>query len=139
MKNKILYIIWACLFILCGLLGFIPQPGTGVSWLLMLLAALFFVPGWLLLYRGAAGGNLGTVRVVRNLSLLSLGTTLLLLVLNFLSGRAGEAAGQFLYGVLVFFSAPMVCGQYWVFSLFLWAYLLMTSFSVLKKAKKKVS
>jgi hypothetical protein len=60
-------------------------------------------------------------------------TTLVLLVLNFRSGNASDAAGDFLYGLLVVLSAPMVCSQYWFIPLFLWACLLMTSLSIQKK------
>ncbi len=129
MKNKTLYLIWGGLFILCGLLGFIPEPVGFLKGLLVALSVIFFVPGWVLLYRGQA-------RAVRNLSAVSLAVTLFLLVLNFLSGRAVQAAGEFLYGLLVFFSSPMICSQYWVLSLFLWACLLMTGISNLKKEKK---
>lgn len=120
MNNKILYFVWGGLFILCGLLGFIPEPAGLGKWLLVVLSLGFFVPGWILLYRGKR-------KLIRNLSLISLLVTLLLLVLNFMSGRASEAAGDFLYGLLVFLSAPMVCSQYWIISLFLWACLLMSS------------
>lgn len=129
MKNKTLYLIWGGLFILCGLLGFIPAPAGFLKGLLVALSAVFFVPGWILLYRGQA-------KAVRNLSLASLGVTLLLLVLNFLSGRAAQAVGDYLYGLLVIFSAPMVCSQYWFFSLFVWACLLMAGISAVRKTKK---
>ena len=119
MNHKRLYFVWGGLFILCGLLGFIPEPAGLGKWLLVALSVGFFVPGWVLLYRGKR-------KLIRNLSLLSLLVTLLLLVLNFMSGRASEAAGDFLYGLLVFLSAPMVCSQYWIISLFLWACLLMS-------------
>ena len=71
--------------------------------------------------------------MVRNLSAISLGVTLFLLVLNFLSGKASDAMGEFLYGLLTMLSAPMVCSQYWLLSLFLWACLLMTAISFREK------
>ena len=129
MKNKTLYLIWGGLFILCGLLGFIPEPAGFLKWLLVILSVLFFVPGWILLHRGQA-------KTVGILGAVSLCVTLMLLILNFLSGRAIQAAGDFLYGLLVFFSAPMICGQYWVLSLFLWACLMLSGFSGIKKEKK---
>ena len=136
MKNKTLYLIWGGLFIFCGLLGFIPQPEGIVKVLMVLSSLVFFVPGGMLLYLNHKNGNFGTIRVVRNLSAISLGVTLFLLVLNFLSGKADQAAGEFLYGLLVIFSSPMICSQYWVVSLFLWACLLMTGLSAFKKEKK---
>lgn len=133
MSNKTLYFIWGGLFIFCGLLGFIPEPAGLLKVLMVVSSLVFFVPGGMLLYLSKKSGDLRTIGIVRNLSLISLGVTLLLLVLNFLSGNASAAVGDFLYGLLVMLSAPMVCSQYWFMSLFLWACLLMTSLSFGKK------
>ena len=133
MSNKTLYYIWGGLFIFCGLLGFIPQPEGIVKVLMVLSSLVFFVPGGMLLYLNHKNGNFCTIRVVRNLSAISLGVTLFLLVLNFLSGKASDAMGEFLYGLLTMLSAPMVCSQYWLLSLFLWACLLMTAISFREK------
>lgn len=135
MNKKTLLYIWGGLFILCALLGFIPQPRGLAAGLLTAVGMGFFVPGGLLLYLGNKTRDLGPVKLVRNLSLCSLGVTLGLLMLNFLSGNAPEAAGEFLYGVLTVASAPMVCCQYWALSLFAWACLLMSALSLLKKWK----
>lgn len=136
MKSKHWYILWGCLYILCAFLGFIPQPEGFWKVLLMLAAAAFFVPGWVLLYFAHSRQDLGHARVIRSLSLISLAATLIFLVLNFLSGNISEAGGDLLYGFLVIFSSPMVCAQYWIASLFLWACLLMTSLSILLEARK---
>ena len=133
MSNKTLYYIWGGMFILCGLLGFIPEPEGLVKALMVLSSIVFFVPGGMLLYVGKQEGDLRTIGIVRNLSAISLGVTLFLLVLNFLSGNASAAMGDFLYGLLVMLAAPMVCSQYWFLSLFLWACLLMTAISFGKK------
>jgi hypothetical protein len=45
----------------------------------------------------------------------------------------GAAAGTALYYLLVFFTSPMICGQIWVLSLFLFALILTTSHHFLKK------
>ena len=136
MKTKHWYILWGCLYILCASLGFIPEAAGFGKFMLVLASAAFFVPGWVLLYFAHSRGDLTQARIVRTLSLISLGATLLFLVLNFASGHATEAAGTMLYSLLVIVSAPMYCSQYWIASLFLWACLLMTSFSILMKAKK---
>ena len=133
MSNKTLYYIWGGLFIFCGLLGFIPQPEGIVKVLMVVASLVFFVPGGLLLYVGKKEGNYGTIAVVRNLAIISLAVTLFLLVMNFLSGKASAAMGDFLYGLLVMLSAPMVCSQYWFLPLFLWACLLMTAISFREK------
>ena len=136
MKTKHWYILWGCLYILCAFLGFIPGAAGFGKFLLILAAAAFFVPGWVLLYFTHKTGEMTHARNVRTLSLISLGLTLLLLILNFASGHASVAAGSMLYTLLVLFSAPMYCSQYWIASLFLWACLLMTSLSLLLKARK---
>ena len=136
MKTKHWYILWGCLYILCAFLGFIPEAAGFGKFLLILAAAAFFVPGWVLLYFTHKTGEMNHARNVRTLSLISLGLTLLLLILNFASGHASVAAGSMLYTLLVLFSAPMYCSQYWIASLFLWACLLMTSLSLLLKARK---
>ena len=135
MSKKTLYFIWGGLFIFCGLLGFIPQPEGIVKALMVVSSLVFFVPGGILLYMGKKEKDYGTIAVVRNLSLISLLVTLFLLMLNFLSGRASDAMGEFLYGLLTMLSAPMVCSQYWFVPLFLWACLLMTAISFRKKKK----
>lgn len=136
MKNQTWYWIWGGLFILCALLGFIPEPTGFLKVLLVIAAVVFFVPGWVLLYRASKVQDLFTLRLIRGICLVSLGTTLVFLVLNLMSAGAEDVVGDLLYGFLVILSSPMVCSQYWVVSLFLWACLLMTSLSQLKKAKK---
>ena len=46
---------------------------------------------------------------------------------NFLAALGSPGLGSFLHVLLVIGSAPMVCSNYWVLSLFLWAVLLVTS------------
>jgi len=123
MKVKILYAFWAALFILCAGLGFIPEPAENLQILLTLVSLLFFLPPAILLYRA----DPMTAKLIRNLSALSLGTTLVLLVLNFLTVFSSEKTGQVLNHVLTIVSSPMVCSGHWALSLFLWACLLMAS------------
>ena len=126
MKEKITYALWGVLFILCAGLGFLgPQDGFAGG-LLTFLSLVFFVPGILLLCWGRR-------KAVRILSAVSLGLTLLALLANFASLSLSERMGNFLYGVLIVVSSPMVCSGYWVLSLFLWACLLTGSFLNKKK------
>lgn len=135
MKDSKLYALWGAAYILCGLLGFIREPNGFVMAVLVLLAVGFFVPGAVLLYRGYREKNGQKVKIIRNISLIWLGMTLVLLVANFLTAGATELTGDLLYGFLVMLTAPMCCGQFWILSLFLWACLLMASLSCLKKQK----
>lgn len=132
MSNKLLYILWSVLFIICAGLGFIPEPPG----LLTLTALVFFLPPAALLYRAKKRGDRASVKLICCLSALSLGLTLALLVANLLSTGASETVGTWLYYLLVMVSAPMVCSGYWALSLFLWACLLVTGIQSLKNEKK---
>lgn len=134
MKKRNYYIAWAVLFVICAALGFIPEPEGLLAGLMVTVSLLFFLPPAMLLRHAIPRKQWNTVRTVRNFSIASLLLTLILLVVNFLSVGSSAAAGDVLYGLLVIVSAPMVCGQAWVLSLFLWACLLMVC---LKYRKEK--
>ena len=133
MKKRNCYIAWAVLFAVSATLGFIPEPEGVLTGLMVTVSLLFFVPPAMLLYHAVPRKQWATVRTIRNLSVASLALTLVLLVLNFLSGKASDAMGDFLHGLLVMLSAPMVCSQNWFLSLFLWACLMMTAISFREK------
>ena len=130
MNKKLLFALWGVLFVLCAGLGFIPEPQDFLKVLMTALAVLFFLPPALLLYRG----DRETAQLIRNPSVLSLGITLVTLILNFVLAVSSEKLGNVLHYILAVVSAPMICSGYWVLSLFLWACLLMVS---LKKCRKK--
>jgi len=119
---------------LCAGLGFIPEPAGFGKWVLVLLALLFFLPGGILLYRAIRAGNRVICRRIRLLSACSLALTVLAIIGNFLTYSASASAGMVMHILLVLVSVPMVCGQVWVISLFLWACLLLTSHSYLRSA-----
>lgn len=133
MNQKPLFALWGGLFILCAGLGFIPAPSGAARVALTLLSLAFFVPPALLLYRAVQEKNMDVVKLVRNLSALSLGLTLALLIFNFLSVLRAEVLGNVLYWILVIVSSPMACSGYWALSLFLWACLLMASLKLLRR------
>ena len=130
MNKKILFAIWGVLFLLCAGLGFIPEPQGAAKGLMTALSVLFFMPPAVLLYRCDRDTSL----LIRNLSLLSLGVTLVTLILNFILAVSSEFLGTVLHYILVVVSAPMICSGYWVLSLFLWACLLMASLKMQKKS-----
>ena len=132
MNRKMLFALWGGLFIVCGLIGFIPEPAGAARVALTLLAFAFFLPPAYLLWQAKKENDDRTRLLVRNISALSLGLTLVLLVLNFLSVFAGAFLGDLMYYMLVMVSSPMICSGNWALSLFLWACLLMAS---LKKRK----
>ena len=123
MKRRILYALWGFLFSLCAGLGFIPEPVPVQARIMTVLALLTFLPPAVLLYLG----NPSDVKLVRNLSALSLGLTLVLLILNFFTAFASETLGQVMHYILIIVTSPMICSNHWAMSLFLWACLLMAS------------
>ena len=137
LKDKgILKALWVGMYILCVVMSFLPSPSAGTKVLLMLFAALFFVPPFADVYFSWKRKDQQELRLVRNLCLASLGATLVALVANVLSVLGYETLGNVLYYVLVMVSVPMICGQYWVYSLLLWAILLWCAIAALGKRKK---
>ena len=133
MKEKILYALWACLYILCVGLGTVGTV-EGIGKIFFVLTALiFFIPGVLLLVFGLREKNKKMLLRVRIVCICSLVLTLIFLVANFLTANASDATGYTMFELLNLVSAPMLCSQYWVLSLFLWACLLMGSFTKLPK------
>ena len=127
MKNKTLYIFWASLFALCALLGFFRETVTEGKWLMTALSVLFFVPPGTLLWRARKNKDEHTRLLIRNLSGASLGLTLVLLVVNFLSVMGSSRLGTVLDALLTILTAPMVASGYWALSIFLWAFLFLSA------------
>lgn len=137
MNQKKLLALWAVMFILCAGLGFIPGPMGGLKVLMIAAAVAFFIPPALLIRNAVARKRpyRDMLLLIRNLSLFSLIATTVVLLLNFLSVTWPRFVGDGLYGLLVVISTPMICGQYWLISLFLWACLLMVCLKNLRKTK----
>ncbi len=127
MKERNLFALWGGLFILCAGLGFIPEPEGALQNVMTLLAAASFLPPAGILWQVRREKNSPERKLVRNLSVLSLGLTLVLLIANFLTALAPEAVGTVLHYILVIVSSPMICSGYWAGSLFCWACLLVAS------------
>ena len=125
MNKKLLFVLWGVLFAVTAALGFLPQQNG----LTLAVSLLFFLPPALLLWKKEQE----TTLLVRNLAALSLGLTLVTLILNFILAVSSETLGNALHGILTVVSAPMICSGYWVLSLFLWACLLMVSLKNLRK------
>ena len=137
MNQKKILALWAAMFLVCAGLGFIPLPTGGLKVFLVMCSLAFFIPPALLI-RSAVNRKRpyrDMLLLIRNLSLFSLIATTVVLLLNFLSVTWPRFVGDGLYALLVVISAPMVCGQYWFVSLFLWACLLMVCLRYLRKTK----
>lgn len=133
MKNKTWYAIWIAWYILCAGLGFIPGAAGFGKAVLVLIALGFFVPGGVLLTRAIRGKDRKGILRIRLISLGALLLTLTLILANVLSVNASQTMGDVLYVLLTLLSAPMLCGQHWLMTLFLWGCLLTGSFLKVKK------
>lgn len=128
MKEKLLYGIWLCAYVLCVGLGTISQPGAVGSVILTLIAIAFFIPGGILLADALRAGNKKALLRIRLISGLSLALTLGFIVLTILTVGAGEAVQQGINDLRNLFSAPMFCCRWHWISPFLWACLFISSF-----------
>lgn len=126
MRKTILHIIWGATYILCACLGFIQQRPTGVQGLLTAFSILFFLPPALLLLFAAREHDKKEARLLFRLSALSLGLTLLGLVLTIATAAGSGAVVKLSNIYLTVVSAPMYCADSWVLPLFFWACLLFT-------------
>lgn len=129
MKQKTLWLSWLYLYILCAVLGFIPEPYGLVKALMVLLSVACFVPGFLLARQGQA-------RWVGRICLVWLIAATVLVMCNFASVLMPKVWGSIFYYAMVILVSPMVCGQYWVISLFLAACVLMYAISLRKNREK---
>ena len=127
MKKSYIYTAWAVLYGLCVGLGFVTPASTLAKALLIGLGFVFFLPPYYLAWQATKEKNRKTMLVLRLVSGSVLMLSLLFLILNFMAVNFSAHTGLVLHVLLVMFSAPMVCGQIWVVSLFLWACLLMVS------------
>ena len=137
MNQKILLALWGSMFALCAGLGFVAEPAGFLKFVMIVLALIFFVPPALLLRRSARTGDRDSAALVRNLAAAWLVVTVCLLMANFLSLLGSEELGDILYSILVIATAPMVCGQSWVLSMFCWACLLFSGNHILKTMKTR--
>lgn len=134
-KDKgILKACWVGMYILCAVLGFLPPQQGGAKVLLMLLSLLFFLPPAADAWFSWQRKDYAELRLIRNISIISLGGTTILLVANVLSSLTNNTVlGDILHYALVLVSVPFVCGQFAVYSLLLWAVLLWSCIAALRK------
>lgn len=130
LKYPVLYRIWAGLFALTAVLGlcFPDVEHAAGRFALQAVTVCFFFPPWLILVKAKQSGALRHVKLLRYLSAASLGATLVFLCAGILSVRAPEALGNLLHILMTVICAPLVCSNYYVLPMFLWATLLVGSF-----------
>lgn len=135
MKEKLLYAVWFCLYILCVGLGSLNARTTASHIALMILALLFYVPGILLVWDGIRRNDRRQLIRLRLVCAASLCLTALMMVLTIALVTAGDSVGRVLNDLLNLVSAPMFCCYWRGLSLFFWACLLIGSFPGLTRKK----
>lgn len=125
MKKNILFALWAVLYIVCFALGCIAEPEGTQAVAMTVMSVLFFVPGIILLVQALMNKDNKLLVLLRWISAVSLGLTLIMLIANIASVNASQTAGTMLFYILNFVSVPMLCSQHYVLSLFLWACILV--------------
>ena len=124
-----LYMLWGGLFALTALLGLVFPGATGFGRVLLLICTVgFFLPPWLILTKAKDAGDKRNLRLVRYLALGSLVMTMVLFCAGILSVRFGEGLGNVVHVLMTIICAPLMCGNYYVLPMFLWATLLVGSF-----------
>ncbi len=136
MKKKPILMTWLGLFVLCAGLGFIPEVRGFGKFLCVAASVAFFIPGGMLLKQSYDRSDWAAIRLVRNLAITSLASTVVVFALNVCSAFLPEIWGNISYGLLIVVSSPMICARYWVLSLFGWACLMYTAIALLRKRKR---
>ena len=135
MKEKILYLFWLAMYIICIGMGTLTERNIFLHILLMIFALAFYIPGLLLVIEGIRENNVKILLRVRIISIISLLLTILLMIFNIASVYAPEIIGNVLNQVFLIVAAPMHCCYYRFISLFLWACLLFGTMPRLWKVK----
>lgn len=137
MKIQKLAVAWAFLYGITAALGFVEWSHKLFDLGKILLSLAFFVPGGLLVYQGVSRQDYRLLKIIRNICLASLISTVVVLMLNFFAVTASREVGLVLYWLLILVSAPMICSKVWILPLFGWACLLMVCLDKGEKRKKK--
>jgi hypothetical protein len=134
MDKSIYFVLWGGMYILCCVLGFLPEQ-TGFSlYVMTAVSLLFFLPPFLLVRKAKEKNDTKTLKLTRRICLISLGLSTLMLVANFLSVLSpSETLGNVLHVILSLVSVPMMSSGLPLVSLFLWACLLSASKTKAKK------
>ncbi len=130
-KKPVVYIMWAFWYLCCVLLCLGADPVGMAKVPFVVVGITTYAPPFYLLYLSKKDAK--TIKIVQIISAASLIAFVVLLVLNILSVKWNALAGRILDLLFNVFCAPVICGQFWVVGLFLWASLLRVCILMLKK------
>lgn len=134
-KKSVVYIIWAVWYLCCLFLSMGAEPSGMAKVPFVVVGLTTFAPPFYLLYLSKKDRK--HIKVVQIISAASLIAFVVLFVLNLMSVKWGAVAGRVLDLLFKIFCAPVVCGQFWVVGLFLWASLLRCCVMMLKKLNQQ--
>ena len=130
-KKTVVYVVWAVWYLICLFLCRGAEPVGMAKVPFVVVGIATYAPPFYLLYLSKKDAK--TIKIVQIISAASLIAFVVLFVLNILSVKWSPLAGRILDILFKVFCAPVICGQFWVVGLFLWASLLRVSFLMLKK------
>jgi hypothetical protein len=125
LKEKIFYLFWLAMYIICVGMSTITDRNTVIHILLMVLAIAFYIPGLLLVIEGIRENSKKILLRVRIICTCSLALTIILIIGNIASVYASPSVGNLLNQLFLIVAAPMHCCYYRFISIFLWGCLLM--------------
>lgn len=126
MKKSYFYAAWAVLYCICAGLGFVPNPEGAGKTLLVGCSFIFFLPPLLLAWYASKKEDGKIMKELRIISMIALLVDMVMIITVFISAAYCSYEAQKVISVIyLLFTAPLQCGQYWVFPLFMWSCLLM--------------
>lgn len=134
-KKSVVYIIWAVWYLCCLFLSLGAEPAGMAKVPFVVMGISTFAPPFYLLYLSKKEKK--HIKVVQIISAASLIAFVVLFVLNLASVKWGATAGFVLDLLFKIFCAPIVCGQFWIVGLFLWASLWRSCVLMRKKLDQK--
>lgn len=130
-RYKPLYLAWGGAFVLTAVLGLLfpgAQDPVGLFFL-RFASVVFFLPPWLILAKARAEKALFHIRLLRYLALASLVLTMVLFCAGILAGPDSQTLGDLIHVIMSIACAPLICSNLYVLPMFLWATVLVASFT----------
>ena len=130
-KKAVIYVIWAVWYLICLFLSLGAEPAGMAKIPFVVISLATYAPPFYLLYLSKKDAK--TIQFVQIISVASLIAFAVMFVLGVLSVNWSAEVGRILDILFKILCAPVVCGQFWVVGLFLWASLWRACVLMLRK------
>ena len=130
-KKTVVYAVWALWYLICLFLSLGAEPAGMAKIPFVVISLATYAPPFYLLYLSKKDAK--TIQFVQIISVASLIAFAVMFVLGVLSVNWSAEAGRILDILFKILCAPVVCGQFWVVGLFLWASLWRACVLMLRK------